>query len=77
MLSSNRMTTDPFLELKDHLLEVKEDRDALLKERDLQSQLLRRVASWIQEHAQHPPECARNKGGQCSCGLETLRKDLL
>lgn len=71
------MEHDRLLELQDHLREVKEDRDVVLKERDAQTLLLRRVASWIGEYAQHPPECASKKGGDCSCGLENLKKDLL
>ena len=64
-------------ELQDHIKEVVEDRDTVLKERNLQYTLLRRVASWVKQHAQHPPECGSSKGGECSCGLKEIKVDLL
>ena len=68
---------DRIQELQEHLLELKEDRDSVLLERDLKNKILRQAASWIESHAQHPPECALNKEGDCSCGLENLKKSIL
>ena len=79
MRSSPPMTHDHdrMIELQNHVRDVAEDRDTVLKERDLQSALLRRVALWVKNHAQHPPGCGHNRGGECSCGLKEMKVDLL
>ena len=66
---------DRMKELQDHLKEVSADRDAVLEERRLQGDLLRRIASWVKDHARHGADCVGE--GDCSCGLKELKRDLL
>lgn len=34
----------------------------------------RQARHWLVEHGQHPPACDVNKGRDCDCGLDDLRR---
>lgn len=68
-LHRGQTMTDRVKELQDHVREVAADRDAVLDK-------YRRIASWIKDNAAHPPTCGVAKGGDCTCNLANLLRDL-
>lgn len=66
--------TDPTEHLRQQLRDVTEDRNAILEERKLQSDLLTRAGEWLAKNGKHPDSCRGE--GTCTCGLKDLLRDL-